>query len=913
MNVIHLLFREACRSIIARRLALLLSIFVLAACGGDLSEGDNLDDPSPSEKFDLELDVFKTIAIDRRFQALSIALAKTDLNRVLEDESKSFTLFAPTDAAFEKLGDDTVDALLKDEALLSSILAYHVLEGAVDAETAISLAGQQVDAVTGEALAISLQGDALFINDSEVVITDIVASNGIIHAIDTVLTPPVQEPEPELANIVDTAVADGRFTTLAAALGAADLVDVLASPDSSFTVLAPTDDAFALLGEDTIAQLLEPTNRDVLRDILLYHVIPGEPLDSQTVLSLAGQMAKTANGDAIAISVSDGELFINDAKVIITDVLASNGIIHVLDMVLSPPASIAEIVAGDERFETLDVALQAVKLDGVLDNPDGSFTLFAPTNEAFAALGDEAIASLLEPANATTLLSILLYHALDGEVDAATAISLAGTSQVTLNQESIDIRLENDALFINDAMVIATDIQASNGVVHVLDAVLTPPSLVPAPEPEPVPLNLVETAQSDERFSTLVAAVTAAGLVDVLSDPEANLTVFAPTNDAFAALGDETLNTLLLPENLHTLQNILLYHVFPGVVDSATAISLAGTSQTMVNGDDIAISVRDDALFINDSQVIITDIVTSNGIIHAIDAVLLPEAEEPEPELLSITETAVNDGRFTTLVTALQSAGLADALADENAEFTVFAPTDDAFALLGDAAISDLLKPENKELLTSILFYHVIPGQRVDAQTAISLAGESVATASGKKVAVSVREGELFINDSKVIVADVEASNGVIHVIDMVLSPPKNILELAASTPALSTLTKAIVKAGLSEPLADETATLTVFAPSDEAFALFGEELTQQLLAGDVSFLQNILLYHVVANQRIDAASAVSLAPVTLTMANGETLDVSSVDGELFVNDIQVQVTDIKASNGIVHVIGGVLVPPDVH
>ena len=139
---------------------------------------------------------------------------------------------------------------------------------------------------------------------------------------------PVVEPEPQ--SIVNIAVADGRFETLVAALQAADLADTLAG-DGPFTVFAPTDDAFAQLPEGTVEALL--ADIPALTDILLYHVVAGEVLAEDVVLL---EMAETLLGETVTIRVENGRVFINDAEVIITDILADNGVIHVIDTVLIP-------------------------------------------------------------------------------------------------------------------------------------------------------------------------------------------------------------------------------------------------------------------------------------------------------------------------------------------------------------------------------------------------------------------------------------------------------------------------------------------------------------------------------------------------------------------------------------------------
>ncbi len=297
------------------------------------------------------------------------------------------------------------------------------------------------------------------------------------------------------------------------------------------------------------------------------------------------------------------------------------------------------------------------------------------------------------------------------------------------------------------------------------------PTAVPEPTAMPEPtataepelLDIVDTAVADGRFTTLAAALGAADLIDTLKG-EGPFTVFAPTDDAFAALPAGTVESLLLPENKQALTDILLYHVVSGKVMAADVTMLE--SATTVLGKDVKITVEDGKVFVNESEVIITDIETSNGVIHVIDAVLLPPTEESN----TIVDVAVADGRFTTLVAAVEAAGLVETLSGEG-PFTVFAPTDDAFAALPAGTVENLLLPENKQALTDILLYHVVSG-KVMAADVVNLT--SATTVLGKDLTITVKDGKVFLNDTvEVIITDVEASNGVIHVIDAVLLPPQ--------------------------------------------------------------------------------------------------------------------------------------------
>jgi len=265
----------------------------------------------------------------------------------------------------------------------------------------------------------------------------------------------------------------------------------------------------------------------------------------------------------------------------------------------------------------------------------------------------------------------------------------------------------------------------------------------------------------------LVAGVQAAELVDTLKG-EGPFTVFAPTDDAFSKLPEGTLEELLKPENKQALTDILLYHVVAGDVMAADVVNL--DSATTVLGQDVAIKVEDGKVFINDAEVIITDVEASNGVIHVIDNVILPPAEEEAMMDNTIVDIAIADGRFNTLVAAVQAAELVDTLKGEG-PFTVFAPTDDAFATLPAGTLDSLLLPENKQALTDILLYHVVSG-KVMASDVVNLT--SAPTVLGKDITISIKDGNVYLNDTiQVIITDVEASNGVIHVIDAVLLPPQ--------------------------------------------------------------------------------------------------------------------------------------------
>lgn len=269
--------------------------------------------------------------------------------------------------------------------------------------------------------------------------------------------------------------------------------------------------------------------------------------------------------------------------------------------------------------------------------------------------------------------------------------------------------------------------------------------------------DIVDTAIAAGSFKTLVAAVQAAGLVDTLKGA-GPFTVFAPTDEAFAKLPAGTVESLLKPENRAKLQAILTYHVVAGKVKAADVVKLTGART--VQGQQVDIAVKDGKVSVDGANVIKTDIESSNGVIHVIDSVILPADKD-------IVDTAVGAGSFNTLVAAVKAAGLVDTLKSKG-PFTVFAPTDEAFAKLPEGTIANLLKPENKDQLVAILTYHVVAG-KVMASDVVKVS--SAETVNGKAAVVKVNDAGVMIDNAKVVATDIETSNGVIHVIDSVILP----------------------------------------------------------------------------------------------------------------------------------------------
>ena len=562
-----------------------------------LAQGCN-DDDDDNTPVQVEPESSSTIVDVARdagnFTTLVAALEATGLDDTLADTSQEFTVFAPTDDAFSLLGEDTINGLLADTDTLSSILTYHVVSGSVNAEAAIGLAGTTVDTVNGGKVALSLNGDSLLINTSTVTMTDIATDNGIIHVIDAVLMPIATAEAAPTTNIVETAQQAGGFTTLLAALDAAGLTAALSDESAQFTVFAPTDAAFEAVGSKMINTLL--ANPDVLGDILKQHVLTGA-VDSVTAMSLNGQSAETLLGNALPITINaeTDMLMFGGANIVVKDIATTNGVIHVIDSVIvadvTLPESfgtIADVASDNGNFTTLIAALGATGLDTLVADPTNTFTVFAPTDDAFAALGQDTIDALL--ADTDTLRDILLYHVVaDASVlsDAAVTIANSENNKVEMaNGDMAALSYVDSALFINDSAVTAANVTADNGVIHVLNKVIMPPAEVGTPTK-----TIATVATETDALSTLVTALQAADLVDTFNDTTKSFTVFAPTNAAFNKIPTDTLNALLADTD--ALTGVLTQHVLGAQVGSTDAFATNGKMVTTLAENMISVNIVD--------------------------------------------------------------------------------------------------------------------------------------------------------------------------------------------------------------------------------------------------------------------------------------------------------------------------------
>jgi transforming growth factor-beta-induced protein len=544
--------------------------------------------------------------------------------------------------------------------------------------------------------------------------------------------------------------------------------------------------------------------------------------------------------------------------------------------------NIIETAEAAGSFTTLLAALDTAGLTSALE-AEGQFTVFAPTDDAFAdllAALDVDAATLLGINN---LSDVLLYHVIEGTYYAADVIAGAPFGMETLSGDTVVFTVMDGKAYINGAEIVTTDIETSNGVIHVISEVILPLE------------NIVDTADAAGSFTTLLAALDTAGLTSAL-EAEGQFTVFAPTDDAFADLLmalDIDASTLL---GINNLSDVLLFHVLDGAYYSSDVVANAPFSMATLQGKEVDFTVMDGKAYINGAEIVMTDILTTNGVIHVISDVILP--------LENIIDTADAAGSFTTLLAALDTAGLTSALEAEG-QFTVFAPTDDAFAdllMALDIDASTLLGINN---LSDVLLFHVLDGAYYSSDV-VANAPFSMATLQGKEVDFTVMDGKAYINGAEIVMTDILTTNGVIHVISEVILPLENIVDTAEAAGSFTTLLAALDTAGLTSTL-EGAGSFTVFAPTDDAFAdlLATLEIDATTLLGFEN-LSEILLFHVLDGAYYSPV-VFDASPIALASLQGTNLNFTIVEGMIEVNGAQVIIEDILTTNGLIHVIDTVL------
>lgn len=550
------------------------------------------------------------------------AIVAADLTGVLSSEGP-FTVFAPTNAAFNKLDPTTLNTILSSPTLLTSLLQYHVVGGEVRSGDLTN--GPVSTLLSGQSIDVDISGGMVVLNgSSNVAVADVEASNGVIHVVDEVLIPEDYNAS-TLAQIVS---GSPDHTILLSALGKPELSDLLAAandPTSDLTVFAPTNAAFegvlSALGKESIDDI--PVG--LLKEIVSYHIVGGAVLSSELsngdVPTLLPGLPGGPDFETVSVDISDG-VKINNANVTAADLQAVNGVAHVVDAVLLPSyvtysvGTIAETVLFENDFTILAAALRKAELLETVATTD-NLTVFAPDNAGFAAAGITSLDGLEKE----DLTPVLTYHVLGAKV-LSSQLPSNGMAE-TLNGGNIYLGYLNQGRVLINGLteITAVDIEKSNGVIHVIDRTLVPP----APNVVEIALAMADMGEASEFtvLTSLLASDAYADITQAIIDAD-NITVFAPTDAAFDEIAD-VIPTLTEDQ----ISSILTYHAAGARVFSYDLVQ--GQDVITLNGQTLKVaSISGEAVTLEDktddpANVLEVNVHGSNGVIHVVDKVLLPE------------------------------------------------------------------------------------------------------------------------------------------------------------------------------------------------------------------------------------------------------------------------------------------------
>jgi len=422
-----------------------------------------------------------------------------------------------------------------------------------------------------------------------------------------------------------------------------------------------------------------------------------------------------------------------------------------------PTLTIVEIAAGAPDYSTLVSILSLPELSDLLSaasDPDSELTVFAPNNTAFGnlltALGKSSVSEL----PISLVREIIEYHIVGAKVLSTQLTN--GPVNTLLTNEFVTVDLTS-GVKINSSNVIAADLEATNGVIHGIDAVLLPSFVTSALG------SISETFMFDNDYTILTEALRTANLLNTVSTTQ-GLTLFAPNNDAFLAAGITSLDGL----DAAALSPILLYHVLGAKVLS-TELPADGVATTLSDNQNIYLGYLTNSVLINGlTQITEVDIEKSNGVVHKINRTLVPPA--PNVIEIAVALSQAENPEFTVLVSLLTSPAYSDITEAiiNSSDITVFAPTDAAFN-----EISATITTLTEEQISDVLLYHAVAARVFSTDLSD---GQVVGMLNTQDITVNIGTDGVSLTDStaeaaNVVEVNIQGSNGVIHVIDKVLIP----------------------------------------------------------------------------------------------------------------------------------------------
>ncbi len=546
-----------------------------------------------------ELSVVQYIQQNPDFSTLASAIGEAGLDQDLSSEGP-FTVFAPANGAF---GDLRVDALTSDADLLTQVLNFHV----VPEDLAIDEIedGQTVETLEGEQLTFQVSsGGGVTVNGVAISGRSVSAMNGTVHRLEGVLL--------DAASIAEQVQVMASTSRLERRLKRRGLVGKLANEEKNYTVFAPSNSALSAVDSTRL-----DSDTGLEARVLGYHVISGENIRASDIQDQTTVDTDEGTGLVLGRETSDESevIKLNGRDVISTaDLTASNGTIHMIDEVLLGAANIAERTALTSATSTLSELIQQAGLeggDGLGDESGTKYTVFAPTNSALSGIDEESFGE-----NSSLLQKTLQYHVVAGE--ALRASDLAnGEERTTLEGDPVTFSLPEDgAPSVNDATIIQTNVEARNGVIHLIDGPLLEATTVG------------ERVDLTSKFSTLADLLRQANRRNILDETDSTLpseapfTLLAPTDAAFDGVDTNSLTD-------QELRDLLDYHL---VTDQRLRAADISNNQRVVSreGAELFFGVDEDGTVTinNEATVILPDLrSTKNGVVHEIDRLLMPPSE----------------------------------------------------------------------------------------------------------------------------------------------------------------------------------------------------------------------------------------------------------------------------------------------
>uniref|UniRef100_A0A8C7K1K9 Periostin n=1 Tax=Oncorhynchus kisutch TaxID=8019 RepID=A0A8C7K1K9_ONCKI len=501
----------------------------------------------------------------------------------------------------------------------------------------------------------------------------------------------------------------------------------------------------------------------------------------------------------------------------------------------------------------------------------GSFTMFSPSDEAWDLLDPEVLGALVSNVN-IELYNALHYHMVNHRMLTKDLKNDMSITSMYNNQGLYINHYSNGIVTVNCARIIHGNQVATNGVVHVIDRVIT---------------NVVNTIQDalgvDDDLSSFSAVALASGVMEKLGQP-GYFTLFAPTNDAFKNLEAGFLERIMGDNAV--ISALVNYHLLNSVQCSEAI--MAGSVHETAEGSTVEIGCDGDSLTVNGIKMVLKkDIVTTNGVIHLIDRVLIPDSAKEVMELVGESQSTFRD-----MVSEL---GLSAAMKPET-EYTLLAPLNTAF--------SDEVMSLDQSLLKVILENHILKQKHKLSEL---YNGQLLETVAGKRIRVFIYRTAVCIENSCMVRGSKEGSNGALHLMRSLIKPAQTTIYKVLMADGRFNIFLSLMKsAGLTELLKQE-GSYTVFAPTDEAFdGITERDIT--LLASDVNALRTILLYHFSNGVFINGGLEGGVTNLLKTI-QGHNLQVLSVNKSIQVNSLDVPDIDLMATNGVIHVVKNILYP----